>query len=256
MIIKDQINRTLFISKPPQRIVSLVPSQSVLLVDLGLQSKLVGVTKFCIHPVELRKQSAIVGGTKKVDLHKIASLQPDIIICNKEENTLDMVEACEKIAPVWVSDIVTIQDCLDMISDLGKLFQKEEKAEKMVKIIASEMEQFIQWVRIKPMQKVAYLIWKDPFMAAGTDTFIHQLLELNHFENILTQTRYPEVTMEQLHEADVVLLSSEPYPFKEKHVSEIQEKTNASVQLVDGEYFSWYGSRLQDAFQYFRSLHA
>lgn len=255
MQVNDQLNRPLVFKNKPQRIVSLVPSQTELLIHLGLRDQLVGITKFCVHPQELRKEIPVVGGTKTIHLHKIKELRPDIIICNKEENTKEIVEQCTSIAPVWVSNIANIDDNLQMIIQLGALFEVSEKATLLVDRIRSEKMDFQDFMKGKPKKKVVYFIWKDPFMAAGNDTFIHELLQLNHFENVVTKSRYPEVHLTDLEEVDLVLLSSEPYPFKEKHVLELEQNINATVRLVDGEYFSWYGSRLQDAFLYFKSLH-
>ncbi|MDC8006206.1 helical backbone metal receptor [Aureisphaera galaxeae] len=255
MRVKDQLNRTLQFSETPKRIVSLVPSQTELLVHLGLRDRIVGVTKFCVHPEELRKEVKVVGGTKNVHFHKIADLQPDIIICNKEENTQEIVEKCEEIAPVWVSDMVSIEDSLDMMTRLGELLGVSQAAGELTDGISSAIKDFDVFMADKPEKRVAYLIWKKPYMAAGKDTFINTLLRLNRFENVLEKERYPEVTLEDMNQADLILLSSEPYPFKEKDVEELQQKTNATVRLVDGEYFSWYGSRLLGAFPYFKSLH-
>ncbi len=257
MLVRDQLNRTLDFQKQPKRIVSLVPSQTELLIDLGLRSSLVGVTKFCIHPKELRKEIAVVGGTKNVYYDKILALQPDIIICNKEENTKEVVEACEKIGPVWVSDIFSVEDNLMMIRSLGEIFNVSEKASEICVTILAEMQGFLEFIKDKPVKKVAYLIWKKPYMAAGSNTFVNDLLKLNRYENILseTSTRYPEIDVDALRTADLVLLSSEPYPFKESHVLELKKALQTEVLLVDGEYFSWYGSRLQNAFTYFKTLH-
>ena len=254
---KDQLNRVLEFSETPKRIVSLVPSQTELLVDLGLQSQLVGATKFCIHPKSLNSNIMIVGGTKSIHLDKIEVLQPDIIICNKEENTKEIVENCSTIAPVWVSDIYTVQDSLSMVSLLAALFEKEVQGRNIIDIIEKERNEFRSFIASKSPKKVAYLIWENPYMAAGQQTFINDLLLENRFQNIFQDptSRYPEVSEEILKEADMILLSSEPFPFKEKHISELQEITNKKVILVDGEYFSWYGSRLQHAFAYFKSLH-
>jgi iron complex transport system substrate-binding protein len=257
MLVKDQLKRTLQFQHPPNRIITLVPSQTELLVDLGLRSKIMGITKFCVHPNKLRKEVAIVGGTKMVDLDKIRSLRPDIIICNKEENTKEIVEQCTKIAPVWVSDIYTVEDSLEMISSLGEIFSVTEKALEISKKIDSEIKQFSNWLENHSVRNVAYLIWKKPYMAAGSNTFINAMLRLNNFNNIFSETnsRYPEIELEDLKAADLVFLSSEPYPFKETDVLELKKALQTEVLLVDGEYFSWYGSRLQQAFSYFKTLH-
>lgn len=257
MRVRDQLNRTLVFPKTPERIVSLVPSQTELLVELGLTSKIVGVTKFCVHPNDLRSKVTVVGGTKKVHLDRIRELQPDIIICNKEENTQEIVAMCSEVAPVWVSNIFSISETIEMISSLGAIFNVANKASEICETITSEAVLFSEFVRDKPFRKVAYLIWKDPYMAAGKNTFIDALLVLNNFENILTDatSRYPTITLSELKEADLILLSSEPYPFKEKEVMELKKALQKEVLLVNGEYFSWYGSRLQHAFAYFKSLH-
>ncbi|PKO99391.1 MAG: cobalamin-binding protein [Bacteroidetes bacterium HGW-Bacteroidetes-2] len=255
----DQMQRTVTLSTVPRRMVSLVPSQTELLVDLGLRNNLVGITKFCIHPINLRNEITIVGGTKQVHLDKIKALQPDIILCNKEENTLEMVEALEKIAPVWVSDIISMEDCFAMIKAFGELFQKEKNALSIIKNIEGEWRDFNDFISEKPIKKVAYLIWKNPYMVAGKNTFINTLLEINHFENSFKEReeRYPEITENELVKTQLILLSSEPYPFK-KEDALLLSKINytGEVVLVDGEFFSWYGSRLAKAFQYFKKLHA
>jgi ABC-type Fe3+-hydroxamate transport system substrate-binding protein len=254
----DQLNRTVKFTKTPSRIVSLVPSQTELLVDLGLLSNIVGITKFCVHPVDLRKEKTIVGGTKKVDFNKIKSLKPDIIICNKEENTEEMILQLEQIAPVWISDISTISESIEMINRLGEIFEVTEMSSRIIYEIKKEWDDFKVQVKSIPSKKVLYLIWKDPYMAAGKDTFINDLLHLNNFENVITakNSRYPEVGPKTLKKAEIVLLSSEPYPFKKKHITELKKEIDAELKLVDGEYFSWYGSRLIKAFDYFKSLHS
>ncbi|MDC8000691.1 helical backbone metal receptor [Aequorivita todarodis] len=252
----DQLNRIVTLSKTPSRIVSLVPSQTELLVHLGLRENIVGITKFCIHPIDLRKEKTVVGGTKQVNFNKIKSLRPDIIICNKEENTEEMVLQLQGIAPVWVSNIATIPESMEMIERLGKIFETPEKASDIISKINLEREGFIEYVKDFPSKKVLYLIWKDPYIAAGKNTFIDALLRLNNFENsvIEKESRYPEIPWEEIEKAEVVLLSTEPYPFKDAHVKELRNKIDAEVKLVDGEYFSWYGSRLIKAFDYFKTL--
>lgn len=254
MRVVDQLGREIRISTTPKRIVSLVPSQTELLVDLGLQSNLIGITKFCVHPVELRNEITVVGGTKNIRFEKIKNLSPDIIICNKEENTQDIVKSCETIAPVWVSDISNFDEALQMIVLLGELFQKQAKAREIISGIIRAKKKFTSSQVIGTNLKVIYLIWQRPYMAAGRQTFINTLLNLNGFINVVTQNRYPEVTTSQFEECDIVLLSSEPFPFNETHAKEVQHITKKPVLVVDGEYFSWYGSRLAEAFPYFNSL--
>ena len=254
---RDQLNRFISLKGTPQRIISLVPSQTELLCDLGLEQSIVGVTKFCVHPGDIKTTKIVVGGTKQIHLDKIKALQPNIILCNKEENTKAIVEACEEICTVHVSDIYTIPDSLELIHQYGQIFDIEYKASAIIGNIKSEITDFKNFVQNKPVLKVAYFIWKNPWMVAGNNTFINNLLKLNNFENVYTdRQRYPEIALTDSiknNEVDVVLLSSEPFPFKDIHKNELQIfYPNATIVLVDGEMFSWYGSRLVQAFGYFK----
>lgn len=255
MEVKDQLERKILLPEIPKRIISLVPSQTELLIDLGLEEQLVGITKFCVHPKYLRKIKAIVGGTKQVNLEKIKALAPDIILCNKEENTKEMVEALEAIAPVHVSDILKLEDAFELMSQYGAIFKKEALVKIMVSSVKKKIAALQEQVKDKPVKKVAYVIWKKPLMVAGKDTFIDELLKLIKFENVFRESRYPETNFKEIiaKNPDLLLLSSEPFPFKEKHKAYFSE-LNAQIQLVDGEYFSWYGSRLVAAMDYFKKL--
>lgn len=242
----------------PSRIVSLVPSQTELLFDLGLEQAIVGVTKFCIHPKKAKKTKKIVGGTKTIHLDRIKALQPDIILCNKEENTKEIVDSCSTIAPVHVSDIFDLEDATELIRTYGKIFSKKEKADDIIQRINKVFQEFSDFVRSLQTLKVAYFIWRNPWMIAAQHTFIDHLLSVNKFQNVFSHLdRYPEVTMEDIVSAnpEYIFLSSEPYPFKESHIKELQDFVpNAKIVLVDGEMFGWYGSRLEKAFSYFSTL--
>lgn len=256
----DAVGITHTFDKVPQRIVSLVPSQTELLVDLDLESKIVGITKFCIHPQHLKTAKCIVGGTKKVNYDRIKALKPDVIICNKEENTLDIVENLRALCAVWVTDILTVEDNFKMVDDLGKLLSCTTEAQHLISRLSFALSDFRQFIKNKPVQKVAYFIWKNPYMVAGSENFINELLKLNHFQNVFeSQPRYPEIELQQITEKvdlDLIFLSSEPYPFKEKDLLEMKPFVNqAKICLVDGEMFSWYGSRLLKALVYFKELH-
>ena len=256
---KDQLNRQLTIENKPRRIVSLVPSQTELLVDLGLRDQIVGITKFCVHPSDLRSEKVVVGGTKQVHFDEIRELDPDIILCNKEENTPEMVAELEKICPVHISDINTIDDCLELIEMYGNLFGIELKSKDLIEIIQSKKQEFEIYTENFKELNVAYFIWKNPWMVVGSETFIDYILNLNRFKNVFADhSRYPEVELSELNEKqlDVIFLSSEPFPFKEKHVNAMKTMfPNTKIQIVDGEMFSWYGSRLMKSFDYFKSLH-
>ncbi|MCM4160723.1 cobalamin-binding protein [Antarcticibacterium flavum] len=258
MIIKDQLQRDVHLGDNLQRIVSLVPSQTELLYDLGLENEIGGITKFCIHPNHLRKNTRIVGGTKQVHFDRIRDLKPDIILCNKEENTKEMVKELEKIAPVHVSDIKTFEDSLELIDQYGRIFNREHLTFRFIEDLKSAKENFQKTLKEGRNLKVAYFIWRDPWMLAGSGTFIDTLLKINKLENVIqaNRSRYPTIDLKDLESLrpDVVLLSSEPFPFREKHKKEISKHFEGKIQLVDGEYFSWYGSRLLPAFDYFRKF--
>ncbi|MEP1085927.1 MAG: helical backbone metal receptor [Algoriphagus sp.] len=248
----DQLNRRISLSSSPQRIISLVPSQTELLVDLGLEEKIVGVTKFCVHPHGLTKRKTIVGGTKNYRMEVIESLKPDLIIGNKEENEQVGIEKLMEKYPVWMSDIYTLKDSLGMILSLGDMLEVREKAEAIIRQLG------IDFAQPSPMRgRAVYLIWKDPIMVAGVDTFINEMLGFAGFENAVVARRYPELTEEELCNLnpEYLLLSSEPYPFKENHIKSFQTLLpKAKVNLVDGEIFSWYGSRLLHAKAYFDTM--
>lgn len=260
MTYKDQLNRNLQLNKIPKRIVSLVPSQTELLVDLGLEASIVGVTKFCVHPKHLRLSKAVIGGTKQINIEKLIALQPDIILCNKEENTKAIIEALEKIAPVHISDIYNLEDSYELIKMYGDIFKVESEAVGIISNIQNEREQFQNKIKNNPQLKVAYFIWKNPWMVAASDTFIDVMIEEAGFKNVFNaDKRYPEINIDntKLKESDLIFLSSEPFPFKEEHILELKAHfPEAKIKIVDGELFSWYGSRLQKSYEYFETLNS
>ena len=249
----DQLGQSIHLHGPPGRIISLVPSQTELLFDLGLDKEVVGITKFCVHPPAWFQTKTNVGGTKNFSPDRIDALLPDLIIGNKEENDKAGIEKLQSKYPVWMSDIITLEHALNMIQDLGVITQKESRAQKINERIREAFER----LTIKSPKRVLYLIWKDPWMGAGKNTFIHSMLEQIGLVNCLQEGRYPELTDLAIRELspDLVLLSSEPYPFKQKHVGILEQLIPKSkIALVDGEMFSWYGSRLIYAPAYFDSL--
>ncbi len=252
--------------KPPLRIVSLVPSQTELLHYLQLEAETIGITKFCTHPHQWFKNKIRVGGTKTVDITKVSALNPDLIIANKEENVREQVEILAKHYPVWLTDVNDLKDAQQMIADIGYLTHRPSQAAALLRLIAEKFSTLQKDVKDHfgtvagntQQLRVCYLIWKDPYMTIGSDTFINDMLHKAGFQNAFASaTRYPSITLEdiRLSGCNVVLLSSEPYPFKEKHIQELQEALPAtSIALVDGEMFSWYGSRLLLAADYFQTL--
>jgi ABC-type Fe3+-hydroxamate transport system substrate-binding protein len=251
---RDQLNREIHLVAIPKRIISVVPSQTELLFYLGLNEEVVGITKFCIHPADKFKSTEKIGGTKQLDIAKIKSLKPDLVIANKEENERSQIEELINFCPVWISDIADLPDALDMIERVGEVVGKSREASALKMQIARQFDSLI----VKPSTlKVAYFIWRNPYMAAGSGTFIDAMLQKCGLINAVEIERYPEInekTLLQL-QPDIILLSSEPYPFKEKHLAEFRALLpKAKVKLVDGELFSWYGSRLLEAPKYFEKL--
>ena len=251
----DQMNNTIRLSGVPRRIVSLVPSQTELLFSLGLGDRVVGITKFCIHPDEWFLSKMRVGGTKDVNFDKVLSLKPDLIIGNKEENEKSNIEELSSIAPIWMSDIFNLEDSLQMIKNIGELLQVAENSNRLIENIKKEFSLLQDSIQSKSRENnptVLYLIWRKPFISVGKNTFIDDMLNKCGFTNFINDDRYPEVKLNEGNSPDFVFLSSEPYPFKEKHIKEIRLiYPKAKIRLVDGEMFSWYGSRLLEAPSYF-----
>lgn len=256
MTTTDQLDRTITLPVwPPRRIISLVPSQTELLHYLGLEAEVVGITKFCVHPPDWFQTKPRVGGTKTLNFEKIEALKPDLIIGNKEENERAQIEQLSKRWPVWMSDINSLDDAKYMIEDVGALVGKEAEARQLLfEIEEAEEASIIHHIR----HRAAYFIWRKPYMVAGGGTFINDMLWEAGFDNVFkNQLRYPEITLDDLITAnpEVILLSSEPYPFAEKHLQSFQEVCpGAHIRVVDGEMFSWYGPRIVSAFGYFFQL--
>ena len=251
--IVDMLGRVVKIQKPIQRIVSLVPSQTEFLYELGLKDRIVAQTVFCVHPKSHFKKATKIGGTKKIRYEELDELQPDLIICNKEENNEEIVETLAKKYPVWVSDIKNIDDAFYMMRSLAELLDVKNEAEDLLRKITLSLNQ----KKIRHQYNCLYLVWRNPYMAVGSDTFINHMLQRAGFNNLIKEQRYPELNLDELQllNPEVLLLSSEPYPFKEKHVEELQTLLpNSKILTVDGELFSWYGSRLLNSQPYFNEL--
>lgn len=249
------ITSTQHFKQPPQKIISLVPSQTELLYHLGLEQQVIGITKFCVHPHDWFKNKTRVGGTKNLNISRIQNLQPDLIIANKEENVKEQVEELTKDFNVWITDVNNMEDALAMIKDIGELTYKIRHAETLI----GEIKYKFSELETKNYKlPTCYLIWQNPYMTVGGDTFINDMMKHCGLKNIFeNKNRYPEINIDQLstHNCQLILLSSEPYPFKQKHVDELQQLLpGKKIVLVDGEMFSWYGNRLLQAPGYFKSL--
>lgn len=245
MTATDQMGHTLTLENSPKRIVSLVPSQTELLFDLGLDNEIVGVTRFCIHPHHARKTRMTVGGTKKFDLERIIDLKPDLIIGNKEENYPEGINFLRKRFPVWMSDILSLDDALSMITSVSGLTGRQPTGDKLV----NEIRMAFTNIKSLPTLRTLYLMWHNPWMGAAPKTFIHEIMTRMGLVNVLAdQERYPELDEQTILSLrpELILLSSEPFPFAEKHKRHLRSLLpDSQVMLVNGEYFSWYGSRLR-----------
>lgn len=249
----DHLGKYISFHYPPKRIISLVPSQTELLFYLGLADSIAGITKFCTHPAEEVRTIPKVGGTKTVRLDRIDQLQPDLIIGNKEENEQSIIVALAEKYPVWLSDVTHFDDSLRMIHDIGEITDRELQAMHLIQQIKIVFQNVIQ----RTSQRVLYLIWKSPWMAAGKNTFIDSMIAKCGWQNAISQERYPTVSESQIQSInpDIVFLSSEPFPFADKHMDELKMiLPESKIILVDGEMFSWYGNRLLLAPDYFNSL--
>lgn len=258
----DQTGKLVFIPSPPRRIVSLVPSLTELLYDLHLDEEVVGITKFCVHPEQWYRSKQRIGGTKNADIALIKSLQPDLVIASKEENIKEQVEAIAAFCPVYCSDISNLEEAYEAIAQIGALTDRSVKAEELIDELRQD---FSQLHTATNKLRCVYLIWNKPYMSAGGDTFIHAMQRTVGFENVFQNLlRYPETDLQQIaaHDVDVVFFSSEPFPFKQQHLDDFTtawqqqfpQKKMPLLRIVDGEMFSWYGSRLLYATEYFKKL--
>ncbi len=253
----DHLGIKVKIEYPPKRIISTVPSQTELLSDLGLEDEVVGITRFCTYPEGWKKTKTIIGGTKRLDFNKISSSNPDLIIGNKEENIKPQVEEIAQEYPYWISDVQSFDDNQILITDIGELCNRVDEAKKLCTKI-EEVCETIKSVQ-KTRKKVAYFIWRNPFMVAGNNTYINSILNKLGFENVFeySDERYPRITIDDLKrvEIDEIFLSSIPFPFNELHAQEFKlHFPDKKITFVDGEVFSYYGSRIAKSKEYLLSL--
>lgn len=254
----DALGRRILLSEPPTRIISLVPSLTDLLHGLGLDDEVVGLTRFCERPDGWQEAKAIVGGTKQVDAERVARLQPDLILANQEENTRADVQALSDHAPVYVTDVSTVDEATAMIRRVRQLVDRDKEARQMATTIAERFAALPAWSSLR----AAYIIWRDPYMTVGGDTFIYDVMRHGGFTAPWADaTRYPEITLDDLAAADldVILCSTEPFPFHQKDAFMDDLRTacpDTPVHVVDGQLFSWYGPRLLDTPAYLRELRA
>ncbi len=257
MTVNDQLGRKLSVNGSPKRIISLVPSITELLHYFGLDEYVVGVTNFCVHPTSWRKNKSRLGGTKDPDLARIKTLKPDLIICNKEENRKEDVLNLAEEFPVYISDVKTIQDAQNLIADIGSICDVCDRSVDLNEQITVQLNRLS--ANLFPKITVSYIIWNDPIFTIAHGTFIFNMLQLVRLEQLSypSKTNYPQVTQQQLSQSkpELILLSSEPYPFKNLHLKKWKAKfPESKVLRVDGEYCSWYGSRMLSGMKYLEDL--
>lgn len=235
-------------SEKYSRIVSLVPSLTELLIDLGLKSRLVGRTRFCVEPEGDVEDIPVIGGTKNPNLEEVKELDPDIVIGNKEENRREDLTYLAAHTEVEITNIRTVEDALITHYELGEKLGVAQKAQELNEEISTLFENRPDE---RPQQTI-YLIWKDPWMGVGHDTYIHDVMQQWNLTNATGYTsRYPSITMEEMQNLnpELILLSSEPYPFKQKHADSLKSDfPDTRIMTIDGKWFSWYGSHMAKAF--------
>ena len=240
------------------RIVSLCPSLTELVFDLGLGESLVGVTKFCVHPADGVRGIEKVGGTKTPKIDRIREIGPDLVLLNEEENRVEDAEALEAAGlACHVSFPKTAIDTAEMVRSIGEAVHRPGEAERIARAIEEAAHRARVSSKGRPPVRYAYLIWRDPLMSVSGDTFISDLLRLAGGENAFDDRpkRYPVLEPEELAAAglDAVLLSTEPFPFQEKHIDEVSRATGLAPEIfhiVDGELLSWHGSRTPAGIDY------
>ena len=241
------------------RIVSLVPSITELLFYLGLGDQVVGRTTFCIHPETRVAGVPRVGGTKKPHMEKLRQLRPSHVIVNVDENRKEDVEAITAFTPhVVVTHPLAPDDNLTLYRMMGGIFDRRAQAEQLCGEFQRARDALVKTSASLPPRRVLYLIWRDPWMSVSADTYVANMLRLGGMAVVAARAgdRYPVIAEDEpaWQRADAVLLSSEPYPFREKHLEEVQAGTGKTVRLVDGELLSWYGSRAIAGVRYARQL--
>lgn len=261
--ISDDLGRPLELKRAPHRIVSLVPSVTELICDLGAADRLVGVTRFCTEPAAVVARLPRVGGTKTADCEAIAALRPDLVVMNSEENDRAHFTALETAGlPIFVSYPTTVAAAARGIERLGRALG----AERIAQQLAQRIDAALAGLRAAPPPPVRVFcpIWRKPWMSFNADTYCHDLLASAGGVNPCAgaAVRYPVVELEAVRAADpqVVLLPDEPYPFAERHLETLAALRDTSawrdrrVHLVDGKALSWYGRRTVAGLEEFHRL--
>ena len=263
---RDALADALGVHHPPAeddaRIVSLVPSITELLFRLGLGDRVVGRTSFCIHPEEALAQVPRMGGTKKPRIDKLRELRPSHVIVNIDENRKQDVDVIAGFTPhIIVTHPLFPDDNLALYRLLGGIFGKQSAAERLCGEFQRARDELDDTAAGLPLRRVLYLIWRDPWITISRDTYISRMLALANWKTLChdPEIRYPEVCTDEqlLADTDIVLFSSEPFPFKPAHVEELRRltgDTETPCEFIDGEMTSWYGSRAVAGLRYLREF--
>lgn len=255
----DARGRTVRVPRRPDRIVSLVPSITESLFAFGLGDRVVGVTRFCVHPADARERAVVVGGTHDVNVEQLCALRPDFVIANQEENPRELLETLGERVPTFITFPRTVKDGIALLRQLGTLTGEEETAERY----AADAEAAAAAARAgapATPPRVLYLIWRKPWMTVNGDTFVHDMLARCGAVNVMADAagRYPEVEADEVVtlRPDAIFLSSEPYQFAPEHATEWLQVSGlpaaqlGQVPLVDGELCCWYGTRMVAGLRY------
>jgi ABC-type Fe3+-hydroxamate transport system substrate-binding protein len=241
------------------RIVSLVPSLTELICDLGLADRLVGRTGFCVHPREVLRNVPKVGGTKDVKLDVVRKLAPTHLIADIDENRRDAVEAIMEFVPqVVVVHPQTVDDNLALYALLGGIFRRDAEAARLAAEFAAARQELAALTATLPREAVLYPIWREPWMTVRRDTYIAAMLGAAGWDTLPAEatTRFPEFTWDAPWLAGIsrVLLPSEPYAFTDRDMAEVGTLAQRPVTRIDGEMVSWYGSRAIAGLRYLAEL--
>lgn len=252
-LITDVLGNQFSLEKKYERIISLVPSTTETLYDLGLEDQIVGVTRFCVHPKSARKNKILIGGTKQIELDRVKACQADLVLGNQEENSPEMYQQLqEQGIPCCFFFPKTVEEAIFDIEKLGRLFHKQREYLDWFEKLESARNRCEQ-----KKFRFVYLIWRKPWMSLNGDCFISSMLSEIGGINVFADhpDRYFSCSLEDIQERnpDLILLSSEPFPFQEKHKQELIESgfSEKQLQLIDGEMCSWHGTRMLKAFSYF-----
>ena len=244
------------------RIVSLCPSLTELVFDLGRGGELVGITKFCVHPADRVGAIEKVGGTKNPKIARIVELAPDLVLLNREENRVEDAEALERAGVRCHASMPrTVEETAAMVRSIAAALERVPEGERIAADIEARAARVRRAASNRPGVRYAYVIWREPWMSVNRDTFAHALLALAGGENVFAEAaeRYPEFTPAELgtRGPDAVFLCTEPFPFREEHAEELARLARLPrerFRVADGEYLSWHGSRTPAGIDYAEEL--